>query len=683
MLQSRLSAVLLVGTALAVLTCSSLSTAHAALVVSAPNTAIVTTALINETGVSGVFITNTAAGSSFNNSTTITSDTKGIDSRSTLGNAGFVNSGTIDGASRGVIIDFGTSTTVFDNTGTIQSNLGTALDMQGEFGYLVHLGNVTSNGTIATFVLGSNQTASNSLLLNGLVTNTALDNTAIALAINASQNTNGGNALINTGSLIADGTGIGQAHAVSFAGNIGGTVINRGVIRGEVTAITGAQNFINDSGTLIGNVSLGDGANTVAINGGTVTGNVIGGIDADTITISGGALNGTINAGDGDNVVTLSGGATNAGNTAITTGSGNDHIVISGGTHVANALQLGAGNDQLDLNGGAFYGNLDFGSGANALNINQAITATQTITSSGTLDLHVGPAGTLNLRTAIGGLYTIATDAQSVMTVWDHNVAHGALLNNGRLTIAADKNLTVDSYNAASTGTLAIGVGADNTFLLPGRLIVSHGGADLSQANIVFSIAPNSDLPPASTAYTFAQANNGGVVTLPNASQMSDTSLLYDFTTAGSTTDTATVAATRVAGGLQTLAGPKMATLGAVLENNLASDNAEIAALQVRLASLDNQAAMSRTLESVTPTADNSASDSANTMAVQSQNLATDRMADLRSGETGMSSGDDALDRRVWLRPFATKVSQKGCGTGWPVTRLTRSVSQPVLIQIV
>lgn len=629
-----------------------------------------------------------ATNATINNSGTINGGTGvGVAVNETLGAAGFVNSGTIlSTGGGGVFIDTGKSTTVFNNTGTINAGNSSAINLQGTFGTLTNLGTLTSSGvgspSLATMIIGSDQTVANDLVLNGSITNTNAGSAATALYISSSQTTAGDHAIINTGSIIADGAaaGSGGAVAVNFAAGAGGTFTNSGTLRGDIVATTGDQQIKTLGGSIIGDINLGAGNNALFVGLGSVTGHYTGGINDDYIRVEEGTFTGDITFSDGTNALDLEdGGKLTAG--LISAGTGNDSIHVYGGTHTANGIDLGAGAntltfdagsltsatglvtgggvDTINFNGGAFNSAINLGAGNNVINVNQNVTTSGAIgATGGNVAVNIAAGKTLTANHVITQLGALAVGTGSVFNLNQSNTSNaatGALTNAGRINIAANKTLSVNTYTPG-TGTINFIVGTSGGALTPGVLNVTGGAADLTGSQIVFNVDPTAGALPAG-AVTFV--NSTGGATLPAGANITDTSLLYNFTTVDAGNNL-TVAAARVAGGAVGLSNSENnAAVAAVFDANTGSTNPGIVAAQGRLAAATTSAQFNDVLESAAPTVDTSASDAAATVATQTQNLTVARLAALRNAKnTGVASGDGMSEGRVWLQPFASTVDQ-------------------------
>lgn len=640
----------------------------------------------------GVDIRSGATGASINNSGTINGTNGiGVNIAETLGAAGFVNSGTVQGGvGTGVYIGSGKSSTVFNNTGTISATTGSALSVQGTLGTLTNLGTLTSSSIAqATMVINADQTAANSLTLNGSITNASTSNSATALTIDVTQTSTAGRGIINTGTIIADGAtpNSGGATAVGFGTGASGIFTNSGTIRGGITGTTGDQSVINTAGgTVKGNISLGDGTNSVLISGGTVNGGITTGVNDDTLRITGGTFTNTgTNLGNGTNTISLEGGSFTG--STLTTGTGDDTLTISGGNHAIVGIALGsganivninggttainiggltggAGVDTVNMNGGTLTGFVDLSSGNNIVNINQDVLGgVQFGATGGNFAMTIAAGKTFTSNSPFQNLGSLNVGTGSIFNLNNSNAtnaATGSLTNAGRINIAANNTLSVNNYTPG-TGTFNFIVGASGGALTPGVLNVTGGSADMTGAQIVFNIdaATAGALPTG--AVTFI--NSTGGATLPAGGNITDTSLLYNFTTVDAGNNL-TVAAVRAVGGIAGLVGStpdngNNAAIAAILDANTASTNPGIVAAQGQASAASTVGAMNDALEALGPTVDGSSAAASATVTAQTQNLTVARLAALRNaGNSGVSSGDGMASGRLWLQPFAATVDQ-------------------------
>jgi outer membrane autotransporter protein len=595
----------------------------------------------NLTGAEGDAVRTTAAGATINNAGLIDSTT-GVAVHAAAGgtNTRIVNgvTGIIDTTSgTAVQLSVASAGSTLSNAGNITADSGTAVNVEASMGAqgLVNTGTISSvSGTAVNIAPG----VSTTLFSN---TGTIRSTSGSALVVAGTLGT-----VTNIGTLTSSGTNGTMVLAGDQAGlTLNGTITNtNATTAGTALQVNVAQSSpiintgtitANGGGTALGTAVAFNGVAGTFDNRGTVSGRIVGTAGAQTFINTLGTTTGTIDLGDGNNVVTFTAGTVTGD---VTTGVNDDTINFNGGTHVG-AVELGAGD--------------------NTVNINENKVLTTALNSTGgssTVNIAVGKTFTTNAAmTNLGGV-TVNTGA-----IFNHNTTNtvgttGALTNNGRINIAAGQTLNV-ANQAAGTGVYGFQYGATGT--APGSLTVANGDLDFTGSSIVFSLDPNATALPITTPVVFASAPTG-LVTLPGASSITDTSLLYDFVTAGTGTTAATVTATRVGGGAVSFTGGNTnnAAVAAVFDANVASVNPEISATQMRLAAASTTEQINDILEATLPTVDSSASAASATVTNQASSLTNARLAGLRAARSGTATGDAASEHRVWAQPFATTVDQ-------------------------
>ncbi len=412
--------------------------------------------------------------------------------------------------------------------------------------FVVNTGTLANTGSIlgaVTLAAGPNTLANSGLInagasatavsVNGtttLLSNSgsiiATSGTAVALASGATivgGITNTANGLIQGGA--SDGSGV----AINNAGNA-----NR---------LT-----VNNAGSIVGAIQLGSGGDTVNVTGGAITGNITGqsgsgdslivavgssGVFNTGNTVSGidhfivqngtlansGAILGTVTLAAGPNALANSGlistsatavsvnGATtvlsNSGSIVATSGTAialaSGATITNGITNTASGLIQGgpssgsgvaisnaANANPLTINNaGSIVGGINFGSGADVLNITGGGTVVGTVTgqSGSGAAVNFGPAGTYTLNNIIASVDTVnvasgAINVQSFGSVTTpitgakaFNIASGAsviwnsgtvqatqLTNSGLLNIGTATPTLNGSYQQTSSGQLAVTV---------------------------------------------------------------------------------------------------------------------------------------------------------------------------------------------------------------------------------
>ncbi|WP_025381342.1 autotransporter outer membrane beta-barrel domain-containing protein [Yersinia similis] len=488
------------------------------------------------TATTGISATNTGSGSTdVTNHGVITAATGMSVTNTGTGTANVINDGTINSTSAGIAIASGVGTSTVDNTrGSINASAGTAINIAN--GTLLNLlgGNITTtnaatglnfigssgshtltdlifnlngtgsafakaagvnlelrhvifntaNGTVLNDLSGltfaSSTEGRNTINVSGTGTGIAATNTALsaldaeALDINVSGagvgiNATGGGALDFTDSnltitvtgtegtalQIADGSGettIGAdtqidataATAINFLGSSSKTLNNNGTLKGSVIFAGVAGHTINNNGTLDGTLTTGTGNDTLVLG-------------------SASKSNDVINLGGGDNNVTIQNGALVS---SIITGNGDDTFTING-------MSVGS----------TYLGSLDAGSGLNTLNFNASTDE-------------------LAAATSLQGFTNINLADSHITLVSDDNIGSG--------TVNIDSNselLFGSTFDGILNATLGSGTGS--------AIVNNSANVSLSQASVF--------------AGTW-QVNNGGALTASSGNQLGSASVELDGT---------------------------------------------------------------------------------------------------------------------------------------------------------
>ncbi|WP_145589685.1 autotransporter outer membrane beta-barrel domain-containing protein [Yersinia rochesterensis] len=248
---------------------------------------------------------------------------------------------------------------------------------------LSHVKLNTANGTVLDSLAGltfaTSANGRNEINVTGTGTGIATVNTTLtgwspaALDINIS----GAGTGINASGGGVDLSGANMNVSVT---NSGGTGLR--VADGAVTVTTIGENAkINAAGATAINFA-GTAAKTLN-NNGTLNGAVIfAGSAANTINNSG-ILNGTLTTGAGNDTLVL--GSTSQSNGLINLGDGNNNVTIQNGARVSSIVS-GAGNDTFTIDsmtmaGGNYLGSFNAGAGSNTLNFNNSYYALGTTTT--------------------------------------------------------------------------------------------------------------------------------------------------------------------------------------------------------------------------------------------------------------------------------------------------------------
>ncbi len=535
------------------------------------------------TATTGISATNTGSGSTdVTNHGVITAATGMSVTNTGTGTANVINDGTINSTSAGIAIASGVGTSTVDNTrGSINASAGTAINIAN--GTLLNLlgGNITTtnaatglnfigssgshtltdlifnlngtgsafakaagvnlelrhvifntaNGTVLNDLSGltfaSSTEGRNTINVSGTGTGIAATNTALsaldaeALDINVSGagvgiNATGGGALDFTDSnltitvtgtegtalQIADGSGettIGAdtqidataATAINFLGSSSKTLNNKGTIKGSVIFAGVADHIINNNGTLDGTLTTGAGNDTLVLD-------------------SSSQSNDVINLGDGNNSVTIQNGATVS---SIITGNGNDTFTING----------------MSVGSRTYLGSLDAGTGLNTLNFNAstdelaAATSLQGFTNINLVDSHITLVSDDNIGS---GMVNIDSSSELLFGSTFDGILHAtlgtgtgsAIVNNSANVSLEQASMFAGTWQVNQGGALTASnsnqlgsakIGVDGTLNLDNIALFNH----VLTGNGTLNVAKNL----ATTAFDFGSTVGGafsGIVNL-------------------------------------------------------------------------------------------------------------------------------------------------------------------------
>ncbi|MDA5549816.1 autotransporter outer membrane beta-barrel domain-containing protein [Yersinia massiliensis] len=266
--------------------------------------------------------------------------------------------------------------------------------------------------------------------------------------------------------------------------NSGGTGLQ--VTDGAVTTTTiGADAQINAAGATAINFT-GTTAKTLT-NNGTINGAVnFAGTAANTIN-NNAILNGTLTTGAGNDTLVL--GSTSQSNGAINLGAGNNNVTIQNGAQVSS-ITTGVGDDTFTINnmtvGSTYLGSLNAGTGTNTLNFNAS-------------------TDTLAADTSLQGFTNINLANSLITLVSDTNIGSGVITVDG-----ASDLLFGSAFNGTLNASLGHLAGGD------GSAIINSG------ANVALSQSSN-----------FAgdwQVKQSGTLTASNSNQLGTAAIALDGT---------------------------------------------------------------------------------------------------------------------------------------------------------
>jgi autotransporter family porin len=266
--------------------------------------------------------------------------------------------------------------------------------------------------------------------------------------------------------------------------NSGGTGLQ--VTDGAVTTTTiGADAQINAAGATAINFT-GTTAKTLT-NNGTINGAVnFAGTAANTIN-NNAILNGTLTTGAGNDTLVL--GSTSQSNGAINLGAGNNNVTIQNGAQVSS-ITTGVGDDTFTINnmtvGSTYLGSLNAGTGTNTLNFNAS-------------------TDTLAADTSLQGFTNINLANSLITLVSDTNIGSGVITVDGTSDL-----LFGSAFNGTLNASLGHLAGGD------GSAIINSG------ANVALSQSSN-----------FAgdwQVKQSGTLTASNSNQLGTAAIALDGT---------------------------------------------------------------------------------------------------------------------------------------------------------
>lgn len=471
-----------------------------------------------------------------------------------------------------------------------------------------------------------------------------------------------------TGTLTAqDDTG---ATAITLTGGHGG---DGGAASTAVTGVAGvaggAATLNLASSTTTANIILDDG--TAGTAGASATGFAGGAAGA------GGSA--TVNFTTGAN--TLTGNITAASNNEGTITSAGGKLTITGniGTSVANVNQVTVGHaNGLDITGNIYAKDLTLNVAGAQLNFSgtseQIVAAAIGQGGNGTEDITMGANAIVTFNAAVGKTSAgVASALVDVTTSAGSTVKFNSTLNSVTLTLNATGKTTFEDA-VTLTGALAA---ANGTTITLGKGLIS------GETAITYAAGAS----PLTTALTvnMPQTFTSGTITLLSNTTVGTNSATADAIIVGTGLQSnvlATYTAAADAGNdkvnvtaVKKSSSTIASSLGVTVEQAVALDNSNTAVAT-------GDATAYTALNSALVTGGATAKKAAETLAVQSDILgagaaasistggqvlgvASDRLAMMRSGEqfagadqTGFASGDGAMSKAAWLKPFGNWATQ-------------------------
>ena len=282
-----------------------------------------------------------------------------------------------------------------------------------------------------------------------------------------------------------------NATAINFLGSSSKTLNNKGTIKGSVIFAGVADHIINNNGTLDGTLTTGAGNDTLVLD-------------------SSSQSNDVINLGDGNNSVTIQNGATVS---SIITGNGNDTFTING----------------MSVGSRTYLGSLDAGTGLNTLNFNAstdelaAATSLQGFTNINLVDSHITLVSDDNIGS---GMINIDSSSELLFGSTFDGILHAtlgtgtgsAIVNNSANVSLEQASMFAGTWQVNQGGALTASnsnqlgsakIGLDGTLNLDNIALFNH----VLTGNGTLNVAKNL----ASTAFDFGSTVGGafsGIVNL-------------------------------------------------------------------------------------------------------------------------------------------------------------------------
>lgn len=215
---------------------------------------------------------------------------------------------------------------------------------------------------------------------------------------------------------------------------------------GAISAGAGKNVITVNAAAEAGDIYLGEGVNTININGGSRV-NYIEAYGTNTINVDGYVSAGINLKDDGNNKITLK---KNSGVDVISTGYGNDTIIVAAGATTSEIYSYG-GNNIVKLTGGANSIELD-GIGSNKVTVGKSTSAMEFISVS---DAAEGMTNTINITgREVEAIYGGSGNDNITTTGTFDTIVTGEGKNKVTVDFKVDKNFTIDttgSYDTAVT----------------------------------------------------------------------------------------------------------------------------------------------------------------------------------------------------------------------------------------
>ncbi|WP_435056177.1 ESPR-type extended signal peptide-containing protein, partial [Yersinia frederiksenii] len=422
------------------------------------------------------------------------------------------NSGIINSTTAGMAVSSTPAQTVnVNNTGgTINATAGTGVNVLTNALLNMVGGTITATGTASGLTFAG---TTNSHVLTDLILN--LNGTGSAFVKAAGVNLALNHITFNTvaGTVLNSLAGLTFADSANGRNLINVTGAGTGISSSGGVDLSNAYLNINISNSAGTGLQVSDGAiNTTTIGANTQ----ITAPGATAINFSGTTAKTLNNNGIIDGSVTFSGTAAHTINNngqltgALTTGSGNDTLVLGSTSQSSGAINLGDGDNNVTIENGAQVSSIMTGSGNDTFTINDM---TQGSTYLGSLNAGTG-SNTLNFNTSTD-LLASTTSLQGFSSI---NLA------DSQITLSAGSNVGSGIINIDSNSELLFG----NTF--NGVLNASLGHVIAGDGSAIINNGANVTLNQANTFAGNWQINQGGALTANNSNQLGTTTIALNGT---------------------------------------------------------------------------------------------------------------------------------------------------------
>ncbi|WP_443006493.1 ESPR-type extended signal peptide-containing protein, partial [Serratia sp. MMO-28] len=424
------------------------------------------------------------------------------------GAVNIANNGTINSTTAGIALDSSASKPMtIDNTGgQINASGGTAINVLGNAGLNLTGGTINTTNAANGITIAAGNTSAHfvtdtSLNINGsgkaisksdnaaltlsnthinLIDGIGFDNvTGVTFATSPNGrngiNVSGTGTAISTANAALDGwspealdlniTGAGKGINVTGGGvdfgsanlvvnvtNSAGTglVVNDGVTNNTTTIGANAQ--INASGATA--INFAGTAGKTLNNQGKINGAVVFANNAANTINNNGTLAGTLTTGSGNDVLML--GATSVSQGLIDLGAGNNNVTIDNGAAVASIV-TGAGDDTFTLNnltvGNTYLGSLNAGNGNNTLNFNNstdALAAATRIQNFTNINFNTTDLTLSDTANISGGNVNLDSNSRLAFDQTFNGLFAGTLQGTGNTEVLAQSNVTLQNASTFS-----------------------------------------------------------------------------------------------------------------------------------------------------------------------------------------------------------------------------------------